>query len=370
MPVPYHHGKFPTKSIDWQQLIPLIAPTAAAIARYDGVLAAIPNPAVLLSPLTSQEAVLSSGIEGTHATMSEVLQLDAGAIEDLPEERRGDIAEVLNYRRALSEAQTQLVTLPLSQRVICAVHRVLLDGVRGQNKAPGEYRRIPVWIGPDRNNQATARFIPIEAGQLAEGMGRWERYLHEDATDKLVQLAILHAEFEALHPFLDGNGRLGRMLVPLFLWQQGLIRAPMFYISAYFEARRDQYYDGLLAVSRDDNWTGWCRFFLDALRTQAEDNLAKAMAIHQLNMERRRTVVEWTHSQYAVQALDWMFGKPIFKSSDFVKTAGIPEPTAKRILAVFRDHNLLIPLVEGSGRRASVLMFRELINIAEGRPAF
>lgn len=370
MPVHYHHGKFPPDSLDWPQLIPLIAPTAAAIARYDGVLAAIPNPAVLLSPLTSQEAVLSSGIEGTHATMSEVLQLDAGAVEDLPEERRADIAEVLNYRRALNEAQKQLAALPLSQRVVCAVHRVLLQGMRGQNKAPGEYRRIPVWIGPDRHNQATARFIPIEAGQLPEGMGRWERYLHDNAPDKLVQLAIVHAEFEALHPFLDGNGRLGRMLVPLFLWQQGLIRAPMFYISAYFEARREAYYDGLLSVSRDGDWTGWCRFFLEALRAQAEDNLTKAMAIQTLRDRLRDTVVEWTHSQYAAKALDWMFGKPIFKSTDFVKTAGIPEPTAKRILALFREHELLTAIVEGSGRRASVLVFRELINIAEGRTAF
>lgn len=369
-PVPYHAGRFPPENLDWAKLIPLIGPTAAAVARYDGVLAAIPNSAVLLSPLTSQEAVLSSSIEGTHATMSEVLSLEAGADEAVPEERRGEIQEVLNYRRALNEAQRLLKDLPLSQRVITAAHKVLLEGVRGQNKAPGEYRRIPVWIGPDRHNSETARFIPINAANLAEGMAQWERYLHTDAPDRLVQLAIAHAEFEALHPFLDGNGRVGRMLVPLFLWQTGLIRQPMFYISGYFEARREAYYDGLLAVSRDNDWTSWCRFFLEALRAQAEDNHDKAVGILDLYNNLQRKAVEWTRSQYAAHALDWIFGRPIFKTTDFVASVDIPAPTAKRILSTLRGQGLFASVVEGSGRRASVLAFKDLLNLAEGRKVF
>lgn len=370
MPTPYHAGAFPPSQLDWSALIPHIGPTAAAIARYDGVLAAIPNAAVLLSPLTTQEATLSSSIEGTHATMSEVLSLEAGAEDILPEARRGDIREVLNYRKALNEAQRLLAELPLSQRVVKAAHRVLLEGVRGGDKSPGEYRRIPVWIGPDRHNAATARFIPISAGELPAAMGEWEKYLHADAPDRLVQLAILHAEFEALHPFLDGNGRLGRMLVPLFIWQMGLIRAPVFYVSGYLEANRQAYYDGLLAVSRDGDWTSWVRFFLQALQAQAEDNHRLAMALLDLHRELRKTFVEWTHSQYAVQALDWMFGRPIFKSTDFVANAGIPEATAKRLLAVLRENDLFKVLVEGRGRRNSVFAFRKLLNTAEGREVF
>lgn len=370
MPVEYHRGAFPPTSLDWTALIPLLGPTAAAIARYDGALAAIPDPVLLLSPLTSQEAVLSSSIEGTHATMGEVLSLEAGASELLPEARRGDIQEVLNYRRALLEAQHLLAQLPLSQRVICAAHRVLMEGVRGGDKAPGEYRRIPVWIGPDRHDAGTARFLPINAGDLPAAMAEWEKYLHAETPDKLVQLAVAHAEFESLHPFLDGNGRVGRMLAPLFLWQQRLIRAPLFYVSAYFEANREAYYDGLLSVSRDQDWTGWCRYFLEALRAQAESNHAVVMAIIDLYARLKRDTVEWSRSQYAMQALDWMFARPVFRSTDFVANAGMPAPTAKRLLAVFRENGMFSVLIEGRGRRNSVFALKELLNIAEGREVF
>lgn len=370
MPVEYHRGAFPPTALDWNSLIPLMGPTAAAIARYDGVLAAIPNPAILLAPLTSQEAVLSSSIEGTHATMGEVLSLEAGADELLPENRRGDVIEVFNYRRAMNEAQRLLADLPLSQRVIKAAHSVLMEGARGGDKAPGEYRRIPVWIGPDRHNPATARYLPINAGDLPAAMGEWEKYLHADEPDQLVQLAVIHAEFESLHPFLDGNGRVGRMLVPLYLWQRQLIRAPLFYVSAYLETHRGAYYDGLLSVSRDRDWTAWCRFFLEALRVQAERNHAVVMAILDLYAQLKRDAVEWTHSQYAVQALDWMFGRPIFKSTDFVAHAGIPAPTAKRLLAVFRQRGMFTVLTEGRGRRTAVFALRQLLNVTEGSEVF
>lgn len=370
MSVEYHRGAFPPTDLDWASLIPRLGPTAAAIARYDGVLAAIPNAAVLLAPLTSREAVLSSGIEGTHATMGEVLSLEAGAEELLPRERRGDIFEVFNYRAAMREAQTLLRELPLSQRVVCSAHRVLMAGVRGGDKAPGEYRRIPVWIGPDRHDPGTARYLPIGAGELPAAMGEWEKYLHADEPDRLVQLAVMHAEFESLHPFLDGNGRVGRMLIPLFLWQRGLIRAPLFYMSGYFEANRGAYYDGLLSVSRDRDWTGWCSYFLEAVRAQAESNHEVVLKILTLYGTLKRQTVEWSHSQYAVQALDWMFGRPIFKSTDFVANAGIPAPTAKRLLAVFRDNGLFSVLVEGRGRRNSVFALKSLLNATEGSDVF
>jgi Fic family protein len=242
--------------------------------------------------------------------------------------------------------------------------------VRGEGRAPGEYRRIPNRNGPAGCSQEQARFIPIDADKLPEAMSAWERYLHADAPDRLVQLAVAHAEFEALHPFLDGNGRLGRMLVPLFLWQVGLIRRPMFYLSAYLEAHRDEYYERLLAISRDGDWTGWCHFFLQAIKTQAEENHRKASAILTLYEDMKHKAVDLTHSQYAIHALDWIFERPIFKSSDFVASSGVPAPTAKRILAVLRDAGVLRVLVEGSGRRPATLCFPELLNIAEGREAF
>jgi len=357
--------------LDWPQLIPLLGPASAAVARYDGTLAAIPNAAVLLSPLTTQEAVLSSRIEGTQATMGEVLEFEAeGDAAGFSEERRNDIREVLNYRAALRMGEKMLANVPLSQRVIREAHKVLLTGVRGQGKSPGEYRRIPNWIGSAGCTIDQARFVPISADKLPDGMSAWERYLHTDAPDRLVQLAIVHAEFEALHPFLDGNGRLGRMLVPLFLWQNGLIQRPMFYVSAFLEANRDEYYERLLTISREGDWTGWCQFFLGALKTQAEENQQKAAAILDLYERMKRAVADLTHSQYAIHALDWVFERPIFKSSDFVASAGIPAPTAKRILAILREAIVLRVLVESSGRRAATLCFPALLNIAEGRNAF
>ncbi|HET6383401.1 MAG TPA: Fic family protein [Armatimonadota bacterium] len=167
---------------------------------------------------------------------------------------------MINYRKALQHAVARLDTLPLSQRLIKEAHEILMQGVRGQNRAPGEYRRVPNWIGPPGSTAATARYVPIGAGFLPEAMSNWERYLHARTPDLLSQLAILHAEFEAIHPFLDGNGRMGRLLVPLFLVDKKLMSSPNFYISAYMESHRDEYYDRLLAVSRDDDWTGWCFF--------------------------------------------------------------------------------------------------------------
>jgi Fic family protein len=336
-------------------------------------LSVVPNASILLSPLTTQEAVLSSRIEGTQATMGEVLEFEAegGAIrENVPEARRDDIQEVLNYRKAMFQAEKLLETLPLSQRLIRNIHGTLLDGVRGEGKAPGEYRRIPNWIGPAGCTVEGARFVPISAEKLPNAMGQWEKFLHAEGQDRLVQLAILHAEFEALHPFLDGNGRLGRMLVPLFLWQNKLLKRPMFYVSAYFERHRDEYYDRLLEVSRSDDWTGWCGFFLKAIQNQAEENQAKATAILELYERMKGRVVEITHSKYAILALDWIFGRPIFKSTDFVIGARIPEPSAKRILAVIREEGLLKSMVVGRGRRASVFGFPELLNLVEGKTGF
>ena len=370
MPVLYHRGSFPPDDrLDWPGLIPMLGPTAAAVARYDGMLAAVPNPEILLAPLTTQEAVLSSRIEGTEATMGEVLEFEAGQ-EPASPTRRDDIYEVLNYRAAMWRANEALKDLPLSQRVVKELHSVLLTGVRGEGKSPGEYRRIANWIGPPGCSIDEARFIPVGADELPDAMSAWERYIHGDAPDRLVQLAILHAEFEALHPFFGREWSVGRMLVPLFMWQRGLIRAPMFYISAYFEDRRDTYYDSLLAVSRDDNWTGWIQFFLSAVRAQAEHNLEKTRSVLDLNASMNTRVAEMTRSQYAIRALDWIFQRPIFWSTDFSVAAGIPRPSAQRILGVLREREFLRAIVAGRGRRAAVLAFPELLNIAEGRDVF
>ena len=371
VPVLYHEGRFPPKELNWARLVPLIGPANAAVARYDGILAAIPNVNVLLSPLTTQEAVLSSRIEGTQATMGEVLEYEAKGETDEPASaKEADIWEILNYRKAMRYATEHLQTLPLCQRIILECHRILLNSVRGHGKAPGQYRKIPNWIGPTGCPIEKARYVPLSADKLPEAMSRWEKYLHEEAPDRLVQLALIHAEFEALHPFLDGNGRLGRMLIPLYLNQAGLIKQPVFYISAYLESHRDEYYERLLAISRDDDWDGWCAFFLNVICIQAEENLDKAQKILGLYNDMKPHFTELTHSQYAIHALDWIFERPIFKSSDFVRSANIPKPTAQRILAVLKNEGVLQELQSGSGRRAAILTYSGLLNIAEGYHVF
>jgi len=370
-PVPYHLGKFPPRQLDWQPLIPRIGRANAALARYDGLLSAIPNAAVLLSPLTTQEAVLSSKIEGTHVTMGEVLELEAGAEPaNFTQPKRDDIEEVLNYRMALNVCAKALTERPLSQHLLREAHAMLMQGVRGQDKLPGSYRIDQNWIGPKGCTVEEASFVPIAPEHLQAGMDLWMEYLNDAGQpDPLVQLAVVHVEFEALHPFRDGNGRLGRMLIPLFLYQRRLLASPNFYMSGYLEAHRETYQERLRAVSREDAWTAWCAFFLDGIIEQAADNERKARDILALYDRVKNQIVELTHSQHAIRTVDFLFQTPIFASTHFVDSSGIPRPTALRILSLLRESGLLKTLREGKGRRFGVYAFSALLDVAEGRSA-
>ena len=366
-PVKYHEGGFPPdERLDWSSLVSLIGPATAALTRFDSLLSTIPNPDLLLRSLTTQEAVLSSRIEGTQANLSDVLEFEASE-EAASSDRRNDIHEIINLRQAMRHAEELMEKLPLCHRVIREAHRILLSGVRGQDQLPGEFRKKQNWIGQPGNTMENVKFIPISPEKLTDAMNTWEKYIHEDARDRLVQLAVLHAEFEALHPFGDGNGRLGRMLVPLFLWMHGLIRRPTFYINAYLEARRSDYCERLLSVSRDDDWTGWCSFFLKAVREQAEENERKARGILDLYETMKPKIVELTRSRYAIQALDWIFHYPIFTSSQFASNIGISRPTALRILDRLNQGGILRTIREGSGRQPAMFVFPDVLNVAEGR---
>jgi len=367
-PVPYNKGAFPPSNIQWPELIPLIGETHAAVARYDGLLTVLPNASILLSPLASEEAVLSSKIEGTQTTIEELFRYDAQAKDRMaaPQSKKeADIQEVINYRRALSYAVSKLSEIPLSQRLIKEAHAILMSGVRGHDKAAGEYRRKANWIGRSGCGIEEATYVPIGWADLSSSMDKWEKYIHERTPDKLIQLAVIHAEFEALHPFLDGNGRLGRMLIPLFMYSNNILQSPVFYISAYLEKNRKVYYDKLLDVSKNKDWTGWCKFFLTAIRCQAKENMKKVQAIMELYGEMKQEFQATTHSMYASQAVDWMFGHPIFNSSHFIKSGGIPEETAKRILKCLRQSNILKVLIKSKGRTPSIMIFPSLFSIVE-----
>ncbi len=367
MAVHYRSGAFPPAILDWQRLIKPIADASDAIGRYDSYLGIIPNPQLLLSPMLVNEAVTSSRIEGTHTTVHEVFAFDAGKT-DITDAQKADIQEVNNYRFALAASLKMLDTLPISGRVLRAAHEILLDGVRGQFKSPGKYRTEQNWIGRS-NKIEEARYVPIPPDELEGAMANWERYVNESKDHSLIKIAIAHAEFEAIHPFNDGNGRIGRIVIPLMLCAEGVMSSPCFYMSEFFEHRNDEYQDRLLAVSSDGDWTGGCAFFLEAVAAQARENLDKAKRINQLYRDVRAGLVEKSHSAFAEKAVDSLFGHPIFSAKDFASTEGVKPKTARRLLATLEDMSIVQELTPHSGQRSAIFYFPDLLAITEGLSA-
>lgn len=364
MAVHYHEGKFPPKNLDWERLATPIAKATNALARYDSYLSIIPDSSILVSPMLVQEAVTSSRIEGTHATVSDVLVYEAGG-GDFSPSQNDDVLEVVNYRRALAHAETMLEDIPLSGRVLKEAHAILLQNVRGKYKSPGRYRNDQNWIGKSSKIEE-ARYIPIAPDKLEDGMARWERYINDDEVPSLIKVSVAHAEFESLHPFRDGNGRMGRMIVPLMLREEGVIANPCFYLSEFFEHRNEEYQDRLLAVSSDDDWTGWCEFFLSAIESQAKENDTKAKKIYALYDEVLRDVMSKMKASGADKAVDLLFRSTIFKSSVFTKVAGMSEAGARRLLSYLKEEGTVVEIEPHRGSMPAILAFPKLLEITEG----
>lgn len=362
---PYVPDSLPLANLDLARLLPKIGPANAALARYDGLLQSVVNPGVMLSPLTQREAVLSSKIEGTQATVDEVLEFEAGM--DFDPEKTKDIQEIVNYRKTLTLATEEVAHRPISLGLLRQMHTVLMDSVRGANKTPGEFRREQNWIGYDGCSMEQASFVPPSPLQLLDHLQSWETYLVSQDVDVLLQCAIVHAQFELIHPFKDGNGRIGRLLIPLFLFQKQALTNPMFYLSDYLESHRDEYYRRLQAISREGDWTGWIAFFLQGVTLQAVNNAERVRSMMTLYEDMKHRIAELTRSQHAIVVLDTLFDRPIFQSGDFVQRSGIPKQSALPFLRTLREAGILQVLRESSGRRSAVLAFRDLLNCAEGR---
>ena len=363
--LPYVPESLPVRTLDFGRLIRLIGPANAALARYDGLLQSVVNPSVMLSPLTNQEAVLSSKIEGTQATVDEVLEYEAGIEFDA--EKVQDIQEIVNYRSALTLAKETLAQRPLNLALLRQMHGTLMSSVRGADKTPGQFRIHQNWIGPGNCTMQQATFVPPSPLQLLDHLEAFERYLAGEDVDPLIQVAVVHAQFELLHPFNDGNGRVGRLLIPLFLFQKRTLASPMFYLSEYLESHREEYYARLRGISQQGDWTGWVEFFLTAIHHQAETNTARVRGILSLYERMKQQITELTRSQHALKVLDTLFDRPIFQSSDFVERLGIPRPTALPFLRKLREAGILHVIREASGSRSTLFAFRELLNCAEGR---
>ncbi|MGB0414842.1 MAG: Fic family protein [Coraliomargarita sp.] len=369
---PFQPDVLPLDCIDWSACIPSIGAANRALALYDGVLYGVPNPAVLLSPMTTQEAVLSSKIEGTQATLGEVLQFDAGEEPQEPSKRE-DINEIINYRKSLRIAERRLKDRPFNLNLLKELHAILLDSVRGRDKARGQFRTSQNIIGNPGDTLETAKFVPPAPEAVMPALDNWERYYHGEENDPLVQLAIVHAQFEIIHPFLDGNGRLGRILVPLYLCEKKLLSSPMFYLSAYLERNRDEYVARLRALGREpDAWTQWVVFFLNGLEQQAKQNARIAREVIDLYGDLKTRALEATHSQFAVPLLDKIFEQPVF-TSPRLNWEGDDAPSKGMLATLLRKltrEGMLKVLRQGSGRRPTTLVLAELINLCEGKKIF
>ncbi len=366
---PYQAESLPINDLDYARLIKKVGEANARLAEYSGLLQGIVNPTVLLSPLTQQEAVLSSRIEGTIATLEEVFEHESG--KQFEKRKEEDIQEILNYRKALTISAEFLKERPIRLSFILQIHKILMDSVRGHDKKPGEFRKTQNWIGRNKNDPIEkAIFIPPNPIVLPDYLEQWENYLAFDDLDPLLQASIVHAQFELLHPFSDGNGRIGRLVIPLFLYSKKRLFSPMFYISAYLEDHREEYYNRLKAISQNREWTEWIEFFLDAICVQAKDNIQKTRQILELFATMKDKVRSITHSQYSHDALNAIFDRPIFASPDFAKRSKIPKPTANKILGQFLKSGILKCLQKGEGRRPSILAFPPLLNIIEGNSVF
>jgi Fic family protein len=360
---PYVPNDLPLENLQWAKYVKYVGQANAELARFDGILQAIINPAVLLSPLSTKEAVLSSKIEGTVATLEDVFAFEAQP--DIKSKKNDDIQEILNYRKAMFYATDYLKDRYLNLGVIKRTHQLLLDSVRGQNKTPGSFRSTQNWIGKPGSPIEEASYIPPSPLVILSSLENLEKYFSYEEVDPLVQMAIIHAQFEIIHPFNDGNGRLGRMLIPLFLYQKKIITSPMFYISEYLEEHRSEYYSSLKEISFNNDWDGWILFFLKAIVEQAKCNSHKAKTILDLYESKKKKISELTHSQFAISIIDTIFKLPVFTATQFITVSKIPPASGKRYLNILVERDVLSIVKKGKGRSSTVYMFNKLFEIVK-----
>ncbi len=363
----YHYGHFPPEKLDYKKILTPLRIAASRISQYDTLLSNLHNKDLLLRPLKNQEAVVSSRMEGTVATLDEVLSYEAESDDlNLDESRkakyRSEVMEVHSYTRALNKAQDMLNNgVPISGRVIRKAHEQMLFWSQGAKPQPGVFKTEQNYI-VDRRKKSVL-FIPISHDKLNVGFRELETYINSSNDDSLVKIALSHVEFEALHPFKDGNGRVGRMLITLMLWQSEFLVGPYFYVSGFFENNKDEYIDRMRAVSSHGEWTEWCMFFLEALATQAEQNIDTANQIMTLYEEMKEEFRKQLASQWTINAVDFMFQRPVFRNSRFTSTSGIPKQTAARFTKTLADHGFLKTMIPAAGSRSAVYAFEPLLQI-------
>jgi len=341
------------------ELATAVAEASLLLGRLSGQGSELQNPHLLIRPFVRREAVLSSRIEGTQATLGELLADEAGAaVARAPD----DLKEVRNYVVALEKGVARLKDLPLSLRLVRELHRTLMKGVRGDRAAPGEFRRIQNWIGPPGATATDARFVPPPPSELAACLDAWERNLHERGLPPLLHVALLHYQFEAIHPFIDGNGRVGRLLITLFLIERGILPSPLLYLSAFFEASRRDYYDLLAGVSHRGEWEPWVLYFLRAIAHQAKDALRRVERIKGLREAWRRRLAS-RQTKTVMALVDRVTANPFVTINGAANDLGIAFTTAQRAIEALVAHRILRQTDDA--RRGRVYMAKSLLDILD-----
>ena len=335
--------------LSWDsELATALGNAAAALGELAGVGRSLPNPHLLIRPFIRQEAVVSSRIEGTQTSLSELFRYEAAQLPLL--EDRSDAREVLNYVRAMEYGLERIEQLPVSLRLVRELHGRLMEGVRGEERGPGEFRHTYNWIGPPNCTVESAHYVPPPVPEMHDALNRLEEFINSPfGLSPLVALALIHYQFEAIHPFLDGNGRVGRLLITLLACQWGLREQPLLYLSGYFEAQRDTYYDLLLAVSQRGAWEEWVAFFLRGIEQQSRDAVARVKHLQDLRAHYRVSVQAPRTPARLLDVIDMLFLYPVLTAPQVQSELKVTFQTAQNYINRLVDLGFLRE-VTGKGR--------------------
>lgn len=314
------------------ELQKLLSAADRALGRLDGASELLPNPDLFVAMYVQHEAVLSSQIEGTQSTLEDVLAFDSGA--EMPDQPK-DVEEVVNYVAAMNHGLSRLKEIPLSIRLIKEIHAHLMRGVRGGEKNPGEFRRSQNWIGG--NSPMDAAFVPPPAHEMHEAMTNLERYLHDRDVPELILAGMAHAQFETIHPFLDGNGRVGRLLITLLLCERTILKRPLLYLSYYLKAHRTEYYDRLTAIRLDGDWEGWLKFFLRGVFQVSQAATATARGIVEFRESHRAKIQLTAAGSNGLKLLDVLYQRPWLSISAAQQALECSYATAARVMGELEE---------------------------------
>ena len=339
----------------------LLSEADRALARLDGITTVLPNPDLFIAMYVKKEALLSSQIEGTQASLEGVLEFEADLI---PKENVNEIKEVINYIRALNYGIERLKELPMSLRLIKEIHRTLLEETRGAHRSPGEFRKSQNWIGPPGASLNEAIFVPPPPEVVLPAMGGLEKFLHNKNNNipPLIKIALIHSQFETIHPFLDGNGRIGRLLITFYLFWQGILSKPLLYLSFYLKKNRADYYDLLMKVRLKGTWEDWIKFFLNGVSEISEEAAKTAREVIRLKEELITKLYDNSISSvYGIKLIDLLFETPLVSVKDISEKLNISKESANELVKKFEKIGILKEIT--GKQRYKKYSFKEYIKI-------